>query len=295
MSNEILEKYRKAGRVAAEARAYARALVAENLPLLELANKIELFVIKKGLKPAFPVNIGINNISAHYTPSSDDNKILKKGDVVKIDLGTHLEGCIADTAITIEVGTDNYCSLIEASLEALNLAIELIKPEVEVSLISACIENAINARGFKPVKNLTGHSISQYKLHCGKSIPNVRTYSKDIIKQGEVLAIEPFATNGNGKVVESGYGNIYRFVRDRETRNKDSKILLNYIKENFGNLPFAERWCSGVVDKPTRVLRELIKDSIIVTYPVLEEVENSVVSQAEHTVVVTENGYEVIT
>ncbi|MEW6069724.1 MAG: type II methionyl aminopeptidase [Candidatus Thermoplasmatota archaeon] len=294
IQNEI-EKYRIAGRVAAVTRAYARSIIAENVTLLELADKIEHFIIKRGLKPAFPVNIGINNISAHYTPSSDDIGILKKGDVIKIDLGAHLEGYIADTAITIEVGTDNYSKLIDASAEALNLALELLKPELEVNVIGSCIENAITARGFKPVKNLTGHSMSRYRLHGGKAIPNVRTSGTNKIKLGEVLAIEPFATNGEGKVNERGYGNIYRFVRDKEPRSKEGRVLIKYIKENFGTLPFAERWCCRVIDKPKPVLRELMRDLVITGYPILQEADNSIVTQAEHTAIVTENGCEIIT
>lgn len=293
--NEILEKYRVAGRVAAEARAYGSKLAVEGIPLLELVTEIELFITKKGLKPAFPVNIGINNVTAHYTPSSNDKSILKKGDVVKIDLGTHLEGYIADTAITVEVGTDNYRNLIAASVEALNLALELLKPALEVNVIGSCIENVITARGFKSVRNLTGHSISQYKLHGGKAIPNVRTSVADKIELGEVLAIEPFATNGYGKVNERGYGNIYRFVRDREPRSKEGKILVEYIKKNFHSLPFAERWCCGVVDKSQLALRELTKELIVARYPILQEVDNSVVAQTEHTVIVTERGCEIIT
>ncbi|MDI6887300.1 MAG: type II methionyl aminopeptidase [Candidatus Thermoplasmatota archaeon] len=291
----ILEKYRKAGRIAAEARAYGAKLVKENLSLLELAEKIESFILNKGAKPAFPVNIGVNEIAAHFTPKKSDTSIFKFGELVKIDLGAHVEGYIADTAITVEVGTNRYRNLIEASSEALSVAVELLKPRVELSAIGACIDAAIKSKGFKAVRNLTGHSMDRYRLHAGKSIPNIKTGGRERIEAGEVLAVEPFATNGSGRVNGSVSGSIYRLVREREPFSRKGKILFRYIKENFGTLPFAERWCYGIVDKPAPALRELMKARIVVTYPILKEVANSVVSQAEHTVLVTDTGCEVIT
>ncbi|MBU4256527.1 MAG: type II methionyl aminopeptidase [Candidatus Thermoplasmatota archaeon] len=295
MDKEIVGKYRKAGKIAGEAREYGISLVKENTLLLDVAEKIEKYIIEKGAKPAFPVNIGINDVAAHYTPRHDDKSFFRKGDVVKIDVGAHVDGYIGDTAGTVEVGTNRYKNMIKASKEALSVAVELIKPDVGLSVVGAGIETTIRSYNFVSVENLTGHSLKQYRLHAGKSVPNISNDVKEKIKKDDVLAVEPFATNGAGRVGGRIMGNIYRLAMDREPGTENSKKLLKYVKENFGVLPFAERWCRDKVDNAEIVLRKLMRAMIITGYPVLREINKGIVTQAEHTVIVTENGCEVIT
>lgn len=295
MDKEIVGKYRKAGKIAGEAREYGISLVKENTLLLDVAEKIEKYIIEKGAKPAFPVNIGINDVAAHYTPRHDDKSFFRKGDVVKIDVGAHVDGYIGDTAGTVEVGTNRYKNMIKASKEALSVAVELIKPDVGLSVVGAGIETTIRSYNFVSVENLTGHSLKQYRLHAGKSVPNISNDVKEKIKKDDVLAVEPFATNGAGRVGGRIMGNIYRLAMDREPGTENGKKLLKHIKENFGVLPFAERWCRDKVDNAEIVLRKLMRAMIITGYPVLREINKGIVTQAEHTVIVTENGCEVIT
>ncbi|MBU3901752.1 MAG: type II methionyl aminopeptidase [Candidatus Thermoplasmatota archaeon] len=295
MDKEIVGKYRKAGKIAGEAREYGISLVKENTLLLDVAEKIEKYIIEKGAKPAFPVNIGINDVAAHYTPCHDDKSFFRKGDVVKIDVGAHVDGYIGDTAGTVEVGTNRYKNMIKASKEALSVAVELIKPDVGLSVVGAGIETTIRSYNFVSVENLTGHSLKQYRLHAGKSVPNISNDVKEKIKKDDVLAVEPFATNGAGRVGGRIMGNIYRLAMDREPGTENGKKLLKYVKENFGVLPFAERWCRDKVDNAEIVLRKLMRAMIITGYPVLREINKGIVTQAEHTVIVTENGCGVIT
>ena len=295
MDKKIVEKYRKAGRIAAEARDYGIGLVKENAFLLDVAEKIEKYIIEKGAKPAFPVNIGINDVAAHYTPRHDDKTVFRKGEIVKIDVGAHVDGYIGDTACTVEVETNRYTRMIKASKEALEAALELIKPDIDLSIVGSAVEQTIRSYSFVPVSNLTGHSLKQFQLHAGKSVPNISTNVKEKIKKDDVLAVEPFATNGAGRVGGKTGGNIYRLVRDREPKTENSKKLLKYIKENFLVLPFAERWCMDIVDNVDAVLRELMREMIITGYPVLRETGGGMVTQAEHTVIVMENGAEVTT
>ncbi|MCG2825234.1 MAG: type II methionyl aminopeptidase, partial [Thermoplasmatales archaeon] len=236
-----------------------------------------------------------NDVAAHYTPRHDDKSFFRKGDVVKIDVGAHVDGYIGDTAGTVEVGTNRYKNMIKASKEALSVAVELIKPDVGLSVVGAGIETTIRSYNFVSVENLTGHSLKQYRLHAGKSVPNISNDVKEKIKKDDVLAVEPFATNGAGRVGGRIMGNIYRLAMDREPGTENSKKLLKYVKENFGVLPFAERWCRDKVDNAEIVLRKLMRAMIITGYPVLREINKGIVTQAEHTVIVTENGCEVIT
>ena len=295
MDKKIVEKYRKAGRIAAEARDYGESLVKEDALLLDAAEKVEKYILEKGAKPAFPVNIGINDVAAHYTPRHDDKTVFRKGEIVKIDVGAHVDGYIGDTACTVEVETNRYTRMIKASKEALEAALELIKPDIDLSIVGSAVEQTIRSYNFVSVENLTGHSLKQYRLHAGKSVPNISTNVKEKIKRDDVLAVEPFATNGAGRVDGKTGGNIYRLLRDREPKTENSKKLLRYIKENFLVLPFAERWCMDIVDNVEAVLRELMRAMIITGYPVLRETGRGMVTQAEHTVIVMENGAEVTT
>lgn len=296
MDEEVLKDYRIAGKIAREARIYGASLIKENASLLEVANNVEDFIIKKGAKPAFPVNIAINNIAAHYTPRHDENLVFHRGEVVKLDVGAHVNGYIGDTAITIEIGTNNYKDMIDAVKEALELAIELVCPKAELGLIGGAIEQTIKAYGFKPIFNLTGHGLKQYTLHTGRSVPNVRDDKCGKVKEGDVFAIEPFATDGVGKVGNYKSGNIFRLVKMKNVKNERAKILLESINKEFNGLPFSERWCYKKMPKNLgSILNYLSKSGFIKPYSILKELGNGIVTQAEHTVIVTKDGCEIIT
>lgn len=302
MDEATFENYKKAGKIAGEARDFGVSLIKEGVSLLETAESVERFIKRKGAKVAFPVNIAINNVAAHYTPTLKHKKVFEKGDVVKLDVGAHVNGCIGDTAFTIEVGTQNWNDLIKASREALNVVIELIRPGVDLMKVGEIVETTIHSFGFKPISNLTGHNLEPYTLHAGLSVPNVRQRISGKVKIGTVLAIEPFATDGAGRVDGKKNSSIYRLERDRRAKTHNALLLLQFIKENYRTLPFAERWCVndfgaelGRVSKTIGAIKQLTNQSIIKPYPILIEVKNGIVSQAEHTVIVTEDGCEVIT
>ncbi len=293
---ETIEKYRQAGKIAHEAREFGKKIIKEDVTLLEVANKIESLIVKRGGRVAFPVNIAIDDIAAHFTPRHDDNTLIfQRGNVVKLDVGAHIDGYIADTAVTVEVNTHNWSDLIKASSEALNVAIDMIKPGTDLSRVGAAVEQTITNYGFKPISNLTGHSLEQFKLHAGVSIPNVEEHNSGIVEAGQVLAIEPFATNGAGKVNGYKMSNIYRFVRDRPIINKDAKFILKKIMKYRRELPFSERWCARYLPKPNKALYKLVRAQVIAMYPILKDKDGGMVSQTEHSVIVTDDGCEIFT
>lgn len=296
MDEEIFEKYRKAGKIASQARKFGKELIQEDVTLLEVANKVEDFIVKQGARVAFPVNIAIDDIAAHFTPRHDDTKLIfQRGNVVKLDVGAHIDGYIGDTAVTVEVGTHNWQDLIKASEDALEVAIDMIKPGIDLGLIGKAVEQTITRYGFKPISNLTGHSLEQYKLHAGLSVPNVEEHNNGVVKSGHVIAIEPFASNGAGQVNGYKMSNIYRFVRERPMVDKDSIIILEKIMKYRKSLPFSERWCTRYLPKPNKALFKLVRRQIISMYPILKDKESGMVSQTEHSVIVTDDGCEVIT
>jgi len=297
-SEAAIEKSCRAGRVAAQALRYGRDMVKPGVSILETVEKVENLILEKGLKVAFPVNIAINNIAAHFTPRHDDGPLVfEQGQVVKIDVGAHLDGYIADTALTVEVGTRNWGELIEASREGLTMAIEMMRPGVDLSKIGEKVQETIGARGFKPISNLTGHSLERFRLHAGLSIPNIKEKMKGDVKTGARIAIEPFATNGSGRVDGRRPSNIYRFLQKKSFITKpELRKLERHIIDNFGRLPFAERWCTKVVDDPQYPLKKLVRAGVVSSYPILQEMEDdAMISQAEHTVLITDDGCEIIT
>ena len=299
MNEEQYECYKEAGKIAAEARDYGTTLLTPGARYSDIASSVEQRITDKGAGIAFPVNIAVNELAAHYTPYEGDDIRIQKGDVVKLDVGAHVQGYIADTAVTIEVGTTNNQLLLQAAREALENAIKEVKVGVSLSAIGEIVEHTIRSHGFQPIDNLTGHSLEQYTLHSGISIPNVGdSIGSGTIPQDTVLAIEPFATDGAGHVVAGEGSNIYRIgnsSRTRLIRDQRSRTHLMIMKKRFQTLPFAQRWCQPISPSIDRTLKRLTMLGAIKHYPQLMEKNKGLVAQAEHTVIVTEDGCEVTT
>ena len=285
---EDLEHWREAARIAARAREIGLRAAKVGVLRRDIAEQVEAFIRHEGAEPAFPVNLSRNAEAAHYTPSSQDTAFLEEGDLLKVDVGAHLDGAIADTAMTIEVGGGRrYENLIRAVKDAVEAGIAHVRAGVAVDEISTAIERAIHARGVKPIVDLTGHTIERYLLHAGKSIPNASGMSGDRLQEGEVVAIEPFATNGVGSIENGPFGNIVRFRKDPGTSDPDVASLF----ERFRTLPFTPRWVGPGSGRPAlERTRRLLQ-----SYPVFVERAGGWVAQAEHTVLVHADHAEVLT
>jgi len=290
METEILDNYRKAGRILAEVLAEARPRVVLGASLLDVANFVEDAIRSRGAKPAFPCNISLDRNAAHYTPSPHDRSCFGEN-MVKLDVGVHVDGYIADAAITIDLG--GHDKLAEASRVALDAALEIIRPGIDTAQIGKAIEDVITGYGYKPVYNLTGHGLSRYLAHDEPAVPNRAMEKGTVLKDGDVIAIEPFATNGSGRISEALINEIYGLSAFRPVRLPAARTLLKEISESYKTLPFARRWLKG--ERAEYALMQLLRSGAVHRYPVLWEVEGALVSQAEHTVVVLEKGCEVIT
>ena len=294
MNADIRARLREAGQVSKEAKERAAEMVADGVLLLDVAEEVEGIMRKHGLRPAFPTCISIDNIAAHYTPTHDDTLRFRRGNVVKLDLGAHKDGWVADTAVTVEVGTRNWSRLIQASELALQTAIEAVRPGVETRLLGEGIGRAIEANGYRPIRNLTGHTIERYVLHAGKSVPNI-PHGHDSLEEGEVVAIEPFSSSGAGEVDGRRSGNIYRVLRTRPMRDPALSEFLGQLSEAFKTLPFAERWAYALTPKAPALLNHLLRTGAVMTYPALLDIGAGIVAQTEHTMIVTADGADVTT
>ncbi len=284
----------RAGRISREAREHAVGLVKEGALLLDVAEEVEGLFRKRGVRPAFPTCISIDHVAAHYTPTHDDPLRFRRGSVVKLDLGAHVDGWIADTAVTVEVGTRNWTPLIRASELALQTAIEAVHAGVATQSIGGGIRRAIESAGYRPVRNLTGHTIERYVLHAGKSVPNV-PHGHDVLEAGEVVAIEPFASAGAGHVEGRKTGNIYRVLRPNALGHAEADDFVQTLAKEFKTLPFAERWAHRLDPHAPALLNRLVRSGAVMTYPALLDADGGIVSQTEHTLIVGVDGAEVTT
>jgi methionyl aminopeptidase len=208
--------------------------------------------------------------------------------LVKIDIGVHIDGCIADAAITVDL-SEKQGKLCEAAEAALEEAISAIKPGVKVGQIGEIIEKKITSYGFKPIENLTGHKIEPYLLHAGVEIPNISTSASYEFKEGDIFAVEPFASTGSGRVADTSQVEIFSLTSTPKIRSKYSRELLNHIIQNYFSLPFAERWLSNVFNSRLTLsasLKELLNAGALHPYPVLRDTGKGLVSQKEYTIII---------
>ena len=287
---EKYEKHREAGEILAQVREEAADRVAVGTSHLEVAEYAEDSIRELGAEPAFPVNISVDEEAAHATPAADDDAEFGE-EMVNLDIGVHVDGWIADTAITVDLSGNP--ELAEASAEALDAALDVVEPGAETGDVGAEIESVIDGYGFNPVVNLSGHGLDQYQQHTEPNIPN-RAVSQGVeLRVGDVVAIEPFATDGTGKVTEGNKEQIFALEHEGSVRDRQARKALEQITEEFKTLPFASRWLD--VPRAEMAMRRLKMANLVHGYPVLKEDDGCLVSQKEHTVIVTEDGCDVIT
>jgi methionyl aminopeptidase len=286
MEKEIVEYYNKAFSISEKVIKYAKTLLVEGAKVFNLAEEIEKKVVEFGGNLAFPVNICVNEVAAHYSPFIGDTLVLRKGDLVKVDLGIHVQGYICDRAFTVCVNEKSH-PLIEVAEETLKQVLQLIKPGRKVFEISEKVEKLVTEKGFNPVRNLSGHGLERFTIHASPTIPNGKNTIQEEIKEGQVIAMEVFVTNGVGWVRESGPTLIYQYSQDKPVRFAEARKILSLSKEKFNGLPFTKRWIKEISQlKLDFALRELVEVGALIEHPVLKEVSNGLVAQAEETIIV---------
>jgi len=293
-----IEDYLKAGKIAGEVRENVRKKNWVGSTLAEICEYVESEIIKRGAKCAFPVNTSLNEVAAHYTAEPNDPKTVSDADLVKIDLGAQVNGYIADTAVTVNYDPQ-YDSLVQAAENALQAAMSMIKVGVKSKDVGRKIQNTIMDMGFKPIANLSGHSLDQYTIHAGKTVPNMWTIGSFSFSENEAFACEPFVTTKNalGFVRNGKIKNIYALVSRKKTKDDEADKLLEYIWNNFNMLPFALRWIVKEWEEKEarKMLDFLVKKKVVKAYAILVEANGKTVAQAEHTFIPTETGVTVTT
>jgi methionyl aminopeptidase len=246
----MIESYIEAGKLTSKIRSEASKMIKDGALVLDLVNYVESEILKAGAEIAFPCNVSINEYAAHYTSPAGDKTKFKAGDMVKLDLGAMIDGYIADTAVTVLASgnmDENYTQdeinlheeIIEASAAGLEAAIATARAGIEISKIGEAVHEAISEYHLNPIFNLMGHSLEQYNLHAGISIPNYNNNDSYILEEGQAVAIEPFATNGEGYVNDAPGHYIFSYMANKPFRMKSNQKVLQYIQSNHRYVPFS--------------------------------------------------------
>lgn len=292
MDGQIKQNYIKAGRISAEVLEYGKSLIKKGNSLLDATEKIEKKIFELGGKPAFPVQISCNEIAAHFCAEEDDETVFGE-QVVSLDLGVHVNGAIGDNAYTIDL-SGKYHDLVEAAQKALEEALKIINAGTELREIGGVINDTIAGYGYNPVRNLSGHGLDLYNIHTKPTIPNTDNGDKTTLKKNMAFAVEPFATTGSGVVAEKGLPAVFMLEHPRNVRSPITREVLNEVI-GYEGLPFAKRWLTRKFGaKANFALRELTQLGMVHQFPPLVEANKGVVAQAEHSVLIDDNGEVII-
>jgi methionyl aminopeptidase len=281
MEENAVESYKKAKKISDEVVRYAKSLKFENATALSIAETIENLIFQHKGKPAWPVNVCLNDVAAHFSPL-DNTLVLRQGDLVKIDIGVHADGYICDQAFTVCVGEKTH-PMITAAEKALDEALKVLKKGVKVCEVSAVIEDTVKSFGFNTIRNLCGHGLDRYVVHAPPTIPNTKNEIQDEIA-AQAIAIEVFATDGVGWVKESEPVTIYQFRQDKPIRMWEARKILEKAKVQFEGLPFSPRWTPDIPKlKFDMAIKQLVETDSLIQYPVLREESGRPVAVAEAT------------
>src|SRR3989338_9068304 len=288
MEQQTINDFIKAGRITAEALEYGKSLIKKGSKILDVTEQIEKKIYEMGGKPAFPVRISCNEIAAHFCVEEDDSKVFDDK-LVCLDLGVHINGAIGDNAYTIDL-SGKYSDLVTAAQKALEEALKVVQVGIELRVIGRTINDTIKSYGFNPVRNLSGHGLGLYGIHAEPTIPNFDNGDKTKLTAGMAFAVEPFSTTGAGIVGESGAPSVFMLERKKPVRSQITREVLKEI-ESYEGLPFAKRWLTNKFGaKANFALRELTQNGMIHQFPPLVETGKGVVGQAEHSVLIDNDG-----
>ena len=302
MDDSIVQDYIKAGKGVIAAKKLAKDIIKPGITFLVVANRCEAEIIKSGCELSFPINLSLNEIAAHYSPKIEDSTLIPEKGLLKVDIGAHFNGYIADSAFTINLDDDpklqNY---IDAAREAVEAAIEIFNPGVKLYELGEVIAQKIVERGLRPITNLGGHELKQFNLHAGPFVPNYKDKRHDSeISPGQAFACEPFATSGMGLVGNGKKSYIYRFVRKGTMKlSYEEQSFRNKIESKTKKLPFSPRLLKNnkiiPESKIKRTVDSFVRKKILDHYPLLIEKANAPVAQQEHTIIIDMNGNPIVT
>ena len=295
MNKKYKQDFLHAGSLAKQVRHFGKSLITKGASYNEVIARINKKIDDLGARPAFPPQIALNDVAAHFLPQPDED-IIFSDQVVKLDVGICYNGAIGDCAVTIDLSGkfQKLVDAVEAALLAAEQSITIGKPLREIGKV---IEDTITSYGYTSVKNLGGHGLGFNKIHTPPMFPNYHDKSTEVIKPEMTFAIEPFATNGKGFIYVADNPTIFSFQKKRNLPSPISQYLVEKIK-SFEGLPFAMHHFMGggyPLNEIKQGLAELMTAEVITGYPPLIEEAHGMVAQAENSVLVDKDGKVTIT
>jgi methionyl aminopeptidase len=292
-----VDKLRESGRISARALAHGRKMIRPGAKLEDVQREVETVIRDLGGSPAFPAQMSRNHIAAHYCSPPGDPTTIQEGDIVTLDCGTQVDGYVTDNATTVDLRDGENSLLCAASRMALDNAISVMGPGVSLTDVGREVENTITSLGFKPVRNLCGHGVARFTIHCAPSVPNYADKKAARLRANQTIACEPFASDGKGFIDVDGKAEVFMLRRDLRPKDNVSAELRRALEQSEG-LPFARRdlirWL-GSLAKSEEALKVLLKKELIDEYPPLCERPGVRIAQFEHTIFIHEEGAEVMT
>jgi len=296
MDRHALDCFRKAGRIASECREWAARNILPGVTIRQVLETIEAMIRERGAEPGFPAQSSRNFVAAHYCSSPEDEQRYEEGDCVKVDIGAHVDGYVADTATTVDLSADGrWTPLVDAAKSGLAAAIANVRDGVALADVGGAIERTIVGAGFQPIRNLTGHGLGRWKVHTPPQIPNYAEKGAGHLREGMVFAIEPFASTGRGWIHEAGKAEVFMMARPPTRAKGLDRDVLRAI-DGWRGLPIARRYFTHLDrDAVEDTLTKLVRQGSLVRYPPLCEEESAMVAQAEHSIYLGPDGVEVLT
>mmetsp|Transcript_10944 Transcript_10944/g.22473 ORF Transcript_10944/g.22473 Transcript_10944/m.22473 type:complete len:432 (+) Transcript_10944:1-1296(+) len=318
------ETVREAAEVHRQVRSYAQSFIKPGIKLIDMCERLEEknreLVQEAGLERGigFPTGCSINHVAAHYTPNCGDNTILQQGDVCKVDFGTQIDGRIIDCAFTVAFD-HKYDNLLKAVQEATDAGIRNAGVDVRLCDVGAAVEEVMESYEVeidgvtypvKCIRNLNGHSIGQYQIHAGQSVPIVDNGDQSKMLEDQMYAIETFGSTGRGHVIEDGECSHYMKNFDAQRvplKLNSAKKLLAHVNKTFGTLAFCRRWLErddggsftvnslqGKQERYITGLKSLCDAGIVQAYPPLVDSPGCYTAQYEHTILLRPTCKEIV-
>jgi len=302
---EVVQKYKAAAEVAHRAMEEVMKLCKAGARIVDLCKAGDAFIVaecKKALPKekiergiAFPTCVSVNNIAGHFSPLKDDKTLLAKNDVVKIDLGAHIDGFIALAARTLVVEPDGPVSgkvadAITAAQVAMNAAVHMLQIGKSNEEVSDVIKRVAEAYHVSPMEGVLSHQMNRYLIDGDKVIMNKpmvdQRVEKCTFEANDVWCIDIVMSTGEGIARECDTRTTV-FKRDLEKtymlKLKASRYLLQQINRKSPVFPFTLR--SFDDERQARMgISEMVSHGMVDPYPVLFEKDHEFVAQFKCTV-----------
>lgn len=306
----VVTKYKVASEIVNKALAAVVERAIEDASVMELCELGDNIIIgetsnvfkkekemRRGI--AFPTSISINNCICHFSPAKSDADLkLKNGDLIKIDMGGHIDGFIAVVAHSLIVGatpekpaSGPAADVLHAAYQAAAVALRLVIPGGENDVVTDTVQKVAESYKCKPVSGMLSHELKQFRIDGDKTIiqnPNEaqkKNHESCEFEVNEVYAVDVLISTGEGKGREvDSKATIYKKTEEvYQLKMKASRAVLSDVDKKFGPMPFTLRYFDDEV-KAKMGLKECLNHKLIEPFPVLHEKDGEFVAQFKFTV-----------